>query len=104
MEPTWRTLYSPLDVYTQQYGSSGACLLGLLEAGGQSFYVPRLLKLHRNATQDIYQRIHRRCFVGLTNNLSAGALTDANCGQKHLTLFPLESVLRHNYRVLQAFY
>lgn len=42
-------------------------------------------------------------FVGLTNNLSAGALTNANCGQKHLTLFPLESVLRHNYRVFKRF-
>lgn len=51
---------------------------GLVHSRGSKVGEPRLLRPHRNAKRDIYQRMNRRCFVGLTNNLSAGALTDAN--------------------------
>lgn len=47
----------------------------------------------QNETSDIHHRTDCRCFVGLMNKLSARTLTDAKCGMKHLTTFPLELAL-----------
>lgn len=38
----------------------------LVSSRGPKVGTPRLVKPRRNATQDIYQRMNRRCFVGLT--------------------------------------